>query len=433
MILSTKLNHPLRLPLAGEVHARPFVHMEGPVRVTHLAVFQEGLALSEHLRLLTSLCERFSVPGPAAGAVHYFHDFGAFRLKWERHTEFSTYTLIEDGESVEPFSSPPIRHVPHDWLVNLTDKLLVALQIAVEKGEPIEPGHVLLKQSFRPSPLVGSRVLANGEVWTDFQVAPDGYSHILVRDTGLRETQTGRLVQRLCEIETYRMMAFLALPIVREQSQLLNEAEAELSNLSKKLSSARATWTEEQLLQDLAGLAVRIQAMALQGNFRFGAAQAYFELVEARISELRESRIEGVPTIGEFVERRVVPAASTCTSGAQRLSSLSTKVAQVIGLLQTRVSIRQEQQNQAVLNSLNKNSEHQLRLQQAVEGLSVVAITYYATSLVGYLLKASKSLGLNISVEVLTGLLLPLIFSATWFGLKRFQARGIQDQQHKIS
>lgn len=228
-------------------------------------------------------------------------------------------------------------------------------------------------------------------------------------------------------------MAFLALPIVREQSQLLNEAEAELSNLSTKLSAARATWTEEQLLQDLAGLAVRIQAMALQGNFRFGAAQAYFELVEARISELRESRIEGVPTIGEFVERRVVPAASTCASGAQRLSSLSTKVAQVIGLLQTRVSIRQEQQNQAVLNSLNKNSEHQLRLQQAVEGLSVVAITYYATSLVGYLLKASKSLGLNISVEILTGLLLPLIFSATWFGLKRFQARGIQDHQQKLS
>ncbi len=33
MILSTKLNHPLRLPLAGEVHARPFVYMGGPVAV----------------------------------------------------------------------------------------------------------------------------------------------------------------------------------------------------------------------------------------------------------------------------------------------------------------------------------------------------------------------------------------------------------------
>jgi len=303
---------------------------------------------------------------------------------------------------------------------------LVALQISVEKGEPIEPGHILLKKSFRPSPLVGSRVLANGEVWTDFQVAPDGYSRILVRDTGLRETQTGRLVQRLCEIETYRMMALLALPIVREQSLLLNEAEAELSSLSTKLSNTQSTWNEEELLQELAGLAVRIQAMALQGNFRFGAAQAYFKLVEARISELRESRIEGVPTIGEFVERRVIPAATTCTSGAQRLSSLSTKVAQAIGLLQTRVSIRQEQQNQAVLKSLNENSQHQLRLQQAVEGLSVVAITYYATSLAGYLLKASKGLGLNISVEIVTGLLLPLIFFATWFGLKRFQAHGLR-------
>lgn len=160
MILATNLSHPLRLPLAGEVHARPFVHMEGPVRVTHLAVFQEGLALAEHLRLLTSLCERFSVPGPAEGAVHYFHDFGAFRLKWERHTEFSTYTLIEEGGCDDPFSASPICHIPHDWLVNLANKLLVALQIAVEKGDPIEPGHELLTKSFRPSPLVGSRVLA---------------------------------------------------------------------------------------------------------------------------------------------------------------------------------------------------------------------------------------------------------------------------------
>jgi len=425
MNLSPKLNHPNRLLLAAEVHARPFVQMQAPVHVSHLAVFAEEMSNLDHHRLLASLCERFGVAAPIESAVHCFHDFGLFRLKWERHTEFSTYTFIEDGPGETLFSAPPIRHIPHDWIDQLDGRVLVALHVSVEGGQPIAPAHPALKELFRPSPLVGSRVLAGGEVWTDFHIGADGFSRILVRDTGLQETQTGRLVQRLCEIETYRMMALLALPIARKYSQILDAAETELAGLSAELSSGRVGRQEEQLLQDLSSLAVRIQAMALQGNFRYGAAQAYYKLVDARIAELRENRIEGVPTIGEFMERRVAPAMASCSYAAQRVEKLGNKVAQAIDLLRTRVSIVQERQNQAVLLSLSENSRHQLRLQQAVEGLSVVAITYYATSLLGYLLKATRIAGLDLPVELLMGVSLPFIFVATWFGLKRFQRRAL--------
>ncbi len=421
MDLSPKLNNPSRLLLASEVHSRPFVKMEAPVHVSHLAVFAEDMASQDHHQALTSLCQRFGVAGPADSAVHFFHDFGPFRLKWERHTEFSTYTFIDDGKAETLFGAQPIRHIPKDWLEQLEGRVLVALHISVERGRPIEPSNPLLKEVFRPSPLVGSRVLAGGELWTDFHIAADGFSYILVRDTGLQETQTGRLVQRLCEIETYRMMALLALPIVRRFSRILDAAEAELAALSAELSCESGGRPEEQLLHDLSSLAVRIQTLGLQGNFRYGAAQAYYKLVEARIAELRESRIEGVPTIGEFMERRVSPAMASCAYGALRVEKLGDKVAQAIDLLRTRVSIVQERQNQEVLLSLSENSRHQLRLQQAVEGLSVVAITYYATSLLVYLLKASKGIGLELPVELLTGIMLPFIFAATWFGLKRFQ------------
>jgi len=425
MNLSPTLNHPNRLLLAAEVHARPFLQMQAPVRVSHLAVFAEAMSKLDHYRLLASLCQGFGVAAPAESAVHFFHDFASFRLKWEHHTEFSTYTFIEDGPAESLFGAPPIRHIPDDWIARLDGRLLVAMHVAVESGQPIAPTHPRLKEAFRPSPLVGSRVLAGGEVWTDFQVAADGFSCMLVRDTGLQETQTGRLVQRLCEIETYRMMALLALPIARKYAQILDDAETELAKLSAELSSGRVGRQEEQLLQDLSSLAVRIQALALQGNFRYGAAQAYYKLVDARIAELRESRIEGVPTIGEFMERRVAPAMSTCSYAALRVERVGNKVAQAIDLLRTRVSIVQERQNQAVLLSLNENSRHQLRLQQAVEGLSVVAITYYATSLFGYLLKATKGVGLDLPVEVLMGASLPFFFLATWFGLKRFQRHAL--------
>lgn len=415
------LNHANRLTLASEVHARPFVLIEAPAQVLHIALYRDDKSPLDHHRALLDFCQRFGVAPPVETAVHFFHDFGSFQLKWERHSEFSTYMFISRERDSEGIVHQPIRHVPGDWLAKLEGQILVALHIAVESGEPVEPSHPMFKELFRPSPLVGSRVLAGGEVWTDFHVAPDGFTHMLVRDIGLRETQTGRLVQRLCEIETYRMMALLALPVLRQYAQILDDSESELSKLSSELARDDIGRGDEELLQDISTLAVRVQALAIQGNFRYGAAQAYCKLVEARIAELRETRIEGVPTFGEFMERRFTPAMSSCAYGAQRLEKLGTKVAYAIDLLRTRVSIAQERQTQEVLQSLSRNSHHQLRLQQAVEGLSVFAITYYATSLVGDLLKAFNGFGFEVPVEIVTGGLLPFILAAAWFGLKRFQ------------
>lgn len=421
MSLSAELNHPERMALASEVHARPFVSIEAPTQVSHLALYGADKGPRDHHAILTNLCVRFGVAPPMETAVHFLHDFGLFQLKWERHSEFSTYMFISRETQAAQFSHQPIRHIPQDWLQQIQGLVLVALHLAVEAGAPAEPTNPLFKELFRPSPLVGSRVLAGGEVWTDFHVAADGFSYMLVRDTGLRETQTGRLVQRLCEIETYRMMALLALPLLRQFSHLLSDAEAELEGLTAEVSDESKGRSDKELMHDLSALAARLQALSVKGNFRYGAARAYYKLVEARITELREQRIEGVPTIGEFMERRVGPAMASCAYGAERLEKLGLKVAHVIDLLRTRVSIAQERQTHEVLESLSRNSQRQLRLQQAVEGLSVFAITYYATSLVGYLLKATKAFGMDASVDLLTAGLLPIIFGATWLGLHRFK------------
>ena len=426
MTLSPRLNHPQRLVLASEVHARPFMLLEAPARVSHLAVHVGNDAGKTH-RIIESFCARYGVAAPAEGAQHFVHDFGHVSLKWERHAEFCTCMLVEHGLSEgDPFDETAIRHAPADWLEQLEGSVLVACHIAVERGEPLDIMNPRLKRMFPTPPLVGTHVVSGGEVWTDFQVGPDGFSRFLLRDIGLRELQTGRMVQRICEIETYRMMALLALPVARESAQQLAVMEEELTDLSRAMTGPDKP-TDATLLARLSSLAARAEALSLRTNYRFSAAQAYYRIVKGRIADLRETRIEGVPTIGEFMDRRLAPAMETCVSAATRQETLAAKVGRTNDLLRTAVSLAQEQHNQDILEQMNRNAQLQLQLQHAVEGLSVVAITYYAVGLAGYVLKAGKGLGLPVNVDAALGLLMPVAAGVAWFGLRRLHHRIAKD------
>lgn len=419
MTLPDTLNHPQRLQLAGEIHARPFMAIAAPAQVTHLAIFA-GDQLSAHHRALTLLCERFGVAPAAVGAKHFSHDFGAFRLKWEHHTEFSTYTFVVDGPFERAYAKPPSAFVPRDWLQSLGPTVLAATQIALEadaQAERLEPSDPRLRECFPGASLVGARIGGGGELWTDFRVAPDGYARFLVRAGGMPATQAGRLIQRICEIETYRMMALLALPLAREAIPAIGRLEGELAGVTQRLVTQGLT-RDEELLHTLTEIAARIESLTLATSYRFGASQAYYRLVKARITELREERIEGAQTVGEFMERRLSPAMDTCRTAAQRQEGLATRVARSNDLLRTRVSIAQEAQNQAVLQSLNRNAGMQVKLQQAVEGLSVVAISYYLVGLLGYGLKALKAGGWHIDVDISLGIVIPLACAVTWLGLR---------------
>src|SRR3546814_8262212 len=88
------------------------------------------------------------------------------------------------------------------------------------------------------------------------------------------------------------------------------------------------------------------------------------------------------------MDRRLAPAMRTCESAAGRLETLASRVGRASNLLRTRVDIELEAQNRDVLMSMNRRARLQLRLQETVEGLSVVAISYYVVGLVGYAAKA---------------------------------------------
>lgn len=420
--LSGVLNHPQRLALASEIHARPFMVFEAPALISHLAIFSDDGEQS-HDRLLQSLCARFGVAAPGQGAQHFAHDFGHFRLKWERHTGFSTFSFVEPGEGSSDFARTAMRHVPSDWLESLRASVIVASHIIAECGNPLSITDQRLKSLFPVPPLVGSQLLSDGEIWTDFQVGPDGFSKYLVRDINLRESQMGRLVQRICEIETYLMMALLALPLARDASTLLSSIEEDLIKLGILMSTQGIEDHAEEQLKEISRLDALVRAMSFRTGYRFSAAQAYYRIVGARIGELRERRIEGVPTIGEFMERRLAPAMDTCMSVAVRQEALAEKISRSDDMLRTRVNLAQERQSQSVLRSLSKSAGLQLRLQQAVEGLSVVAISYYGVGLVGYAFKALKGWGVEIPVDQALGVILPVVCFVVWLGTHRLHKR----------
>jgi uncharacterized membrane-anchored protein len=415
-------DHASRLTLADEVHARPPESLDTPGRATYVAVLIAPEHRERERSLVGALCEQYEIAPPEASATHFSAQLGAVRFKWERHGEFSGFTMLARGLSSQPFSEPVAAQLPPGWLASLPGVVLVAAQVELRPAS--EPGldAVSLANDFEHNIFVGGEIGGGaGLAYTDFKVHSDGFARFLVFNRTLTERQAGRTLQRLLEIEVYRMMALLALPIARELAPRIAMMETSLAELTAHI--ALEGGGDESLLQELTRLAAEIESCLSVSQFRFGACRAYHALVTTRIAELRETRLPGIQPIEEFMARRLTPAVATCATASQRLHDLSFRVAQASSLLSTRVDITRERQNQALLASMDRRAKVQLRLQQTVEGLSVAAIVYYVAGLLGYLAKAGKAGGLAIQPDLFVGLAIPVVVLIVMLVLRRARRR----------
>ena len=420
--------HGSRHQLVNEVHARPFERLEPPVRVSHIALLTGEGSDQAGLAHMVDLCERIGVAPPEPGANHFSRDFGAFRCKWEAHAEFDSYSFFASGGGADPFADTAIAAVPDDWLDGLPGELLVASHLVFEAADAYERDRDVLRRLFSDESLAGSRVAGgHAEVWADFRLHEDGFSRILVRDMGLRARQAGRLVQRMLEIETYRILALLSLPLAREAGPKIAGAAGVLSSITERMVDIEGLEDEHAALGELTALAARLERLASRNTYRFSASAAYYELVEKRLAAIREERIEGTQSISEFMDRRMSPAMRTCQAMAARQDRLAERVARTTSLLRTRVDLAMEAQNRDLLRSMNRRARLQLRLQETVEGLSVAAISYYLVGLVGYGAKGANAAGLAVPVELVTGLSIPIVVLIVWTALQRVRRRLARD------
>ncbi len=405
-------NHPQRFVLHNEVHARaPFIRSL-PVRTSHMALLVSGEEKMQERQHLIALCERFGVAPPAKDADHFCASFDAFQMSWEQHGEFSAYSFYAYDNPDEPFSDPPLKKVPHDWMSQISGQLIVAAHMTIVSPEDIhyqdETDLSPVSAYFAGNPIVGSKATGGAaSVFTDFRVHVDGFSRFLIVNHDLRTAQAGRLLHRLFDIEVYRVMALLAFPIARKLYPELKKADRQLYTLTNAMTQPDNN--DGKLLDELMALAAEVENHISTHHFRFVAASAYYQLVGQRLQDLREVRIQGIQTLGEFIKRRLEPAMHTCNSISHRFTLISERVSNTSQLLRTKVDIIIERQNQGLLSSMALRAKMQLRMQQMVESISMVAITYYAASLVGKIAEALHAMGWHIDAEFVEGVSIPFI------------------------
>jgi uncharacterized membrane-anchored protein len=423
-------DHPQRVELNDEAHARPPEVLSAPVRISYLAMVSDTTNRDAERAHIAALAQSFGVSPPGPKAIHYSVDLGRFRLKWERHSEFARYKFIQRGAGEDAFADPPIRAAPEAWVAGIRGRVIVATHAALLAAPAAEPNfETISARWFAGNPLVGAGIAGGAALAvTDLRIRPDGFSRLLVLDKNLRPRQAGRAVQRLLEVDTYRLMAQLTLPVARQLAPLLEAAERELAEITTALTTVTEAG-EPALLDRLTRLAAEIENYESNNHFRFSAASAYYRLVQQRIAELREERIAAIQTFREFTELRLAPAMNTCSATAARLEAMSSRVARATQLLSTQVDITREHQQILVLESMNRRADLQLRLQQTVEGLSVAAVTYYIVGLIGYAAKGVKAAGLPVNPELAMGVSIPFVILAVALGIRRIH-RMVQSGAH---
>lgn len=379
--------HVHRNTLHNEVHARPSMYFEAPAQVFHLAFLDEDDVAGTIVR---GLCDRhvaMADPQLPLGEI----PLGDARLRWERHTEFLTLTLVMPGRSADPWPGlPPVLAEVAEAHSSL---LINADQICVESAT--DWGGDLGDYGF-VDPLGSNLDQGKATVWSDLRLNGSGLNRMLVVNCQLDGRRLGRMLRRLLEIETYRLMASLTLPVARALGAELKHYEAELAALSD--DNARAGAHEAKaLLERITSLSARVMQTRARTRLRFSATEAYAELVFERIAELHESRTGDCQQLGTFISQRFRPTVRYCASTDRRLSNLSEAVAHLGELLQARVQVEMEEQNAQILQSLSARADTQIKIQKAVEGLSIIAISYYLFSLFKLLYEGLLVLGLDLS------------------------------------
>ncbi len=426
-------DHPQRLDLAHEVHARPYEAHETPLRASYLALVAPSEARAEDLARVSDLCARFGVPGPSPDASHFRAELGPCRIRWERHTEFSTYAVYAPGDDAAPFSTTALAALPEGWAASLPGELVFAGHAELMRGGAAAPDPGDYSALFAGNDLVGSEVGDGAAaVLTDFRVHDDGFSRFVVLDRALTRRRAGRVLQRLFEIESYRMMALLALPAARSAMAALAGQERRLATIISHIAEQRGA-DEPQLLEELTRLAAEVENLIASNQSRFRAARAYYDIVRSRIADLREHRMQGLQTIDEFMTRRLAPAMETCESASRRELELSERVARASSLLSTRVDIVREEQNRQLLESMDRRARLQLRLQETVEGLSIAAITYYLVGLVGYAAKGLKAAGWPLDADLVMGASIPIVAVIAALGIRYVRRTIVRRQASRNS
>jgi uncharacterized membrane-anchored protein len=404
----------VRARALGEIHSRPYTLLPLPRVIFQVAFLTEDNFVADQA-ILAELSLGQGVPAPAADTSHHTMTWGSGTLRWERHTEFSTY--FWDAPAPKSFGGEVLVN-PFGASFAAPGPFISGVRIEIR---PASEDVSAVIANFDPTSLCQSMV-ADGQatVITDFRQDGDGLTKFLILDHGMTDAARGMLAQRILDIETYRTLAMMGLPLAQTLSPEIRRIESRFTAITQRMKQ-HARNEADGMLAEITALAAELEANAALSLYRFGASRAYNNIVLERVAMLAEKAVPGNETLGAFLNRRLAPAMRTCQSVEERQVNLSRKLTRATALLRSWIDVDLQKFNTEILASMDKRAHLQLRLQQTVEGLSVAAISYYVIGLVGYLAKLAHNVGVEIAPETLTGAAVPVVVLAIWWTVRRIR------------
>jgi uncharacterized membrane-anchored protein len=419
--------HLLFETLVTEFHSRRFPSIQGEVTLSQVTILHDNSTKASQISHLQALANVYHVSQPRDDTVCYYQDLGELDIRWEYHTEFSTYTFIRFNKDELPFSCSAWSVLPSTWCISIPGLLIAATHIDIQRSMPNDSQ---LQQLFAGHAVSASFIAENNaEVWTSFKPGSDNFDRILMVNYELNGSQTGRSLRCLLEISSYRMMALLSFPLTKKLLPIIAAMEKKLANITIDLNHIKeSNKSQTILLNKLSELSAKLENLIADNQYRFDASNAYFDLVLNRLDELKEQNISGVTTISDFLSRRLTPAIRTGSSIKKRMLNLSNRIEKSSDLLRTKISLGLEEQNQNLLKALNRRSYIQLRLHQLVESVSMIAISYYVIQMIGYMLVLPTKWLDIVSKDLVIAFSVPIVITGVWYVLHKLKRKWREEK-----
>lgn len=404
--------HGNRWFIHAETHARPVPSLAGPATIRRVAFMS-----TDRGRDLVQLQRKMAELGRISD-----HDLGAARqleferdghsVIWEMHNEFATLTWQSSLATANTWPEG-IGLELHSGVA-----LVSATRIDVLDDDAVDPARLaqLAENSLCHSAIYGGQA----RIATDFVADADRFVSFVVAARGCGAQRRGVIVRRLLEIETYRCFALLGLPVARHVGGRVQGYEQGLATIMAEIGEGSTPVAHQTSLKALHTLSVEVGRTIEETSFRFAATQAYGEIIAERLGRLGESPIGESTTFQRYLDNRVQPALATCRAMEKRLADLGTKVQRSIELLNATITVSIQTQNQEVLDTILRTAQSQYRLQETVEGLSIIAISYYTLGILGYIAEGLHEV-LPIDKAMLLTLLAPVVVLVAFVGIRRLR------------
>ena len=425
------------LSFKDELHARPYIKLGNNLRTFHFAYLIKENDENQSWYYLDKFLRKINFQKlPKEASKYWVAEGKDLIIRYECHTEFISLTLIypnkiDSIKNHKPklFEENFLNVLPIEFLKNFPGHHFLSTWIEMVPSnfyfKPID-----IEEFFYHDNFAGSNVAEDGaNVFMSFKsdrtdFLESGFRRVFIQNKNLRTRRTGRLLQRIVELETYQVLSLLGLPQVRQETLNLSNLEKQITKITKSVSkTAKKNLNKKSIvhtdyqkdLNELSYVVAKIEEIDSSMNYRLSATAAYYKLVEQRIQDLREERMESFQTNYEFLSRRLQPAIRTSEAFSRRLESLATRAQRADNLVRTQIEMGVQIQNKNLLESMELRARAQLRLQETVESLSIVAITYYIVGLLSTLVNPINFGNLIVSKSTFLALCVPIILILVWY------------------